>query len=94
MRQPVLDVAVDHHATLSGQVARENDVRLSLGYRGGGFQQKRSDREASRALVRRIFVLVAGGVIKLLARGVDENRDLESFRRNRFRDASAAVPGI
>src|SRR6202021_748542 len=48
------------------------DVRLSLGYRGGSFQQKRSNREASRALERRIFVVFSWGIIKLRARGVDE----------------------
>ena len=76
---------MNHHAALPGEVARENDIRLALGDRGGGFHRERTDREAARALVGRIFVLVAGGIIELLARGVHEHGVLRVFAVIDFR---------
>ena len=79
MRQSSLHLAINHHAALPGKIARENNVRLALGYRSGSFEQKRADRKTSRALVGRILVLVAGRIIELLAGGVNKHRILSAF---------------
>src|SRR5216683_33317 len=73
MRQSSLHLAVDHHAALAGKIARKNNARLTLGYRRGGFHQKRANGKTSRALVCRIPVLVAGRIIELLAGGVNKH---------------------
>ena len=85
MLQPIVHPAMDHHATLRGEVAREDDIRLTLGYRGHGFEHKRADRKSSCALVSRIPVLVAGRIVKFLTCGVNEDRILSLFSVVDFR---------
>src|SRR5216683_8190686 len=92
--QSFLHVSVNHHAALPGEVTRENNVWLALGDRSGGLQQKRSDREASRALVSRIFILVAGGVVKFFASGVDEYGILGLFAVINFRSSELKARGL
>src|SRR5450432_2867029 len=79
MRQSFLHIAMNHHPALPGQVAREDDIRLALGYRSGGSHHKRTNRKSSRAAVCRVFVLIAGGIIKLLAGGMNKHRILSAF---------------
>ena len=83
--QSLLHVAVNHHAALPGEVARENNIRLALGDRSGSLQKNRSDRKTACALVGRIFILVAGGIVEFLAGGVDEHRILRLFAVINFR---------
>src|ERR1035437_6422041 len=74
MPQSILHLPVNHHAALPSEITGENDVRLPLGNRSSSLEKKRSDRKASRALVGRVLVLVAGWIVKFLASGMDEHR--------------------
>ena len=73
VRQSRLYLAVNHHAALSGEIAGENDTRLALRYRGGRSYEKRADGKTSGALIGRILILIARGIIELLARGMHEH---------------------
>src|ERR1039458_293821 len=73
MRQSCLHIAKNHHATLPGQIPRENNVRLALGNRSGSLQKKSANWEAACALICRILILIAGGIIELFAGGVDKD---------------------
>src|SRR5450432_2072043 len=79
MRQSFLHIAMNHHPARPGQVSREDDIRLALGYRSGGSHHKRANRKSSRAAVCRILVLIAGGIIKLLADGMNKHGILSAF---------------
>src|SRR6516165_4297179 len=74
MFQSGLHVAIDHHPALSGEIASENNASLALRDCRGSFEQRRTDRKAARALVRRVLVLVARRIIELFARRMDKDR--------------------
>ncbi len=70
---------------MAGQIAGENNVGLALGNRSGQLQKKGTNRKAAGALVGRIFVLIAGRIIELFARGVNKDGILSSLAKINLR---------
>ena len=66
------DVAANHHAAVLGEVAGEQDVDVLARNRGGGAHQKRRNRKTALALVMGFDVAIAGRIIELGLRGIDE----------------------
>ncbi len=92
--EPVVNIAMDQHPAVTGEVAGEQDVAVAVMERGHQAHPQRTGGDPTLALVVRMNIVGSGRIVELLLGGVYKDRFVSDLAEVQFRASDLQRGGL